>query len=254
MGQMQIQAPVMTEEDQYGYIMPDRYRCDSCRAVVYHLNAALTRRQPKSRRLQEWELQEVFEDTCKTGFQGYGIKFSNGENALSGPAFMQQESELSPGMGAIQMGGESWERRLGEICRKLVFDDIGEEELYELFRAGKLTDEQCRTASRACQVPVPKKAGKKPAAKTESAPKKVAKRSSGDVVTNAADGKMDAATFLASLAKQRGNATDFYGKHDRKRWEKLVLQAAGWLMEEASTRGNLNVGNDRGADTASIEV
>merc|ERR1712232_631600 len=173
-----------------------------------------------------------------------GIKFSNGENALSGPAFMQQESELSPGMGAIQMGGESWERRLGEICRKLVFDDIGEEELYELFRAGKLTDEQCRTASRACQVPVPKKAGKK----------KVAKRSSGDVVTNAADGKMDAATFLASLAKQRGNATDFYGKHDRKRWEKLVLQAAGWLMEEASTRGNLNVGNDRGADTASIEV
>ncbi|CAJ1389845.1 unnamed protein product [Effrenium voratum] len=30
--------------------MPDRYKCDSCRAVVHHLNQALVKQQPKSRR------------------------------------------------------------------------------------------------------------------------------------------------------------------------------------------------------------
>merc|ERR1711988_378774 len=141
----------------------------------------------------------------------------NGENVLSGPAFTQEKSDLSPGMGAIQMGGESWERRLGEICRKLVFDDIGEDELYELFRARKLTDEQCRTASRACQVPASKKAGKKRAAKAETTPKKTHTNKTGsETVTDAVDGDMDAATFLASLARQRGHAnmTEFFGKHD----------------------------------------
>merc|ERR1712232_603081 len=202
--------------------------------------------------------QEIFEDTCKNGFKGYGIVFRNGENVLSGPAFMEQKSELSPGMGAIQMGGESWERRLGEICRKLLFDDVGEDELYDLFRAGKLTDEQCRTASQACQVPMSKKAGKKRAAKTETTPKKTHTKKTGrETASDAVDGDMDAATFLASLAKQRGhgNVTEFFGKHDSKRWEGLVLQAADWLLEEASTRGNNDAGNGRGGtDTASVEV
>lgn len=39
---LKIEAPSMTEEDQYGYNMPDRYKCDACRAVVFHLNEAPT--------------------------------------------------------------------------------------------------------------------------------------------------------------------------------------------------------------------
>jgi len=202
--------------------------------------------------------QEIFEDTCKNGFKGYGIVFRNGENVLSGPALTEQKSELSPGMGAIQMGGESWERRLGEICRKLVFDDIGEDELYELFRAGKLTDEQCSTASRACQVPASKKPGKKRAAKAETTPQKThAKKAGSETITDAAEGDMDAATFLASLARQRGHAdvTEFFGKHGSKRWERLVLQAADWLLEETNTHEKNETGTGRsGPDTASIEV
>merc|ERR1711974_274314 len=135
MQSMQIQAPSMTEEDQYGYTMPEQYRCDSCKAVVYELNSALKAKQPKSRRLHEWELQEIVDETCKTGFQGYGIQLINGQNALAGPG-LKRNTDLAPGMGAIQMSGDSWKNRLGEICRKLVYDQVGEDELYEHFREG----------------------------------------------------------------------------------------------------------------------
>merc|ERR1712146_515241 len=80
-----IEAPAMTEADQYGYNMPDQYKCDACKAVMYHLNGALKARQPKSRRLQEWEFQDVFDETCANGFQGYGVKLIDGKNVLSGP-------------------------------------------------------------------------------------------------------------------------------------------------------------------------
>merc|ERR1719272_1219536 len=111
---MQISAPSMTEEDQYGYVMPDRYRCDSCKVVVHHLNEALTHRQLKSRRLHESEYHELFDETCATSFQGYGITLVNGENALSGPALKRKD--VAPGSGSIQMGGETWEKRLRELC------------------------------------------------------------------------------------------------------------------------------------------
>merc|ERR1712060_214349 len=39
----------------------------------------------------------------------------------------------APGGGAIQMGGESWVKRLGEVCRKIVFEKVGEDEIYDRF-------------------------------------------------------------------------------------------------------------------------
>merc|ERR1711924_352417 len=100
---------------------------------------------------------------CKHSFKDYGIKFEDGKNVLSGPALTQAHTGAGPppGMGVIQMGSESWERRLGKICRQLVFDEIGEGFLYEQFRDGKLTDELCRPAARACQTPAPRKAERK---------------------------------------------------------------------------------------------
>merc|ERR1719450_394835 len=149
--EMKIEAPAMTEEDHYGYNMPDQYQCDACRGVMYHLNSALTAKQPKSRRLQEWEYQDIFDETCAVGFKGYGVKLIDGKNVLSGPGLTHEE-KLQPGMGAIQMGGEKWEKRMSEICRKLVYETIGEDELYEHFRkVGKLSESVCHESTRICQ-------------------------------------------------------------------------------------------------------
>merc|ERR1711953_1461581 len=74
-----------------------------------------------------------------------------GKNVLSGPG-LTHEDKLQAGMGAIQMGGEKWEKRMSEICRKLVYETIGEDELYEHFRkVGKLTESVCHESTRICQ-------------------------------------------------------------------------------------------------------
>merc|ERR1712157_65207 len=81
---------------------------------------------------------------------GYGLSHVNGESVLSGPAL--KRDNLEPGMGAIQMGGETWEKRLGEICRKFVYDKIGEDELYEHFRKqGKVSQDLCFEETRDCR-------------------------------------------------------------------------------------------------------
>ncbi|CAE8605823.1 unnamed protein product, partial [Polarella glacialis] len=87
---LKIEAPTMTEEDQYGYNMPDRYKCDSCRAVMYHVDEEFRKKQPASRRLKSWEYTDILDDTCKTAFQGYGIKLVNGQNVLSGPGIKEE--------------------------------------------------------------------------------------------------------------------------------------------------------------------
>jgi hypothetical protein len=223
--QMEIKAPAMTEEDQYGYTMPDRYRCDACRAVVYHLGQALEQRQPKSRRLQEWEYVEVFDETCRqSSFKGYGITLIDGENALSGPG-IKKEGKLQAGQGAIQMGGETWEKRLGEICRKLVYDRIGEEELYEHFHShgGLLDDGICFKETRDCSVG-PKAApkmeiGDKPAGEKRVKKEKKEKRKP--------EPALDATTFFTKLAVQHGiPKADYTGKRGYAEWEKVILAAA----------------------------
>jgi len=167
---MQISAPSMTEEDQYGYVMPDRYRCDSCKVVVHHLNEALTHRQLKSRRLHESEYHELFDETCATSFQGYGITLVNGENALSGPA-LKREDAVAPGSGSIQMGGETWEKRLRELCRQFVYDKVGEDELYEHFYSGgAVSAELCSSQTHDCQGP--RKVLRKPEGKSSKKAKR----------------------------------------------------------------------------------
>jgi hypothetical protein len=193
--ELKIEAPTMTEEDQYGYTMPDRYKCDSCRAVMFHIEKDLSKRHPKSRRMKQWEYTDAFDDICKTSFEGYGIKLINGENALSGPALMDRDNQLAPGSGAIQMGGESWTKRLGEICRKTIYEKVGEEEVYEAFykqhkaqaadeaEAGaqlSLHEAFCVKELRECETgpklpPKPKETEEKPAKPEKAKPAKAAK-------------------------------------------------------------------------------
>merc|ERR1712139_121366 len=101
------------------------------------------KRHPKSRRMKAWEYNDLFDETCADAFEGYGIKLINGENALSGPGLKQADS-IAPGGAMIQMGGDGWKKRLSEICRKLVYESIGEDDLYESYqRNGKIPEAMC---------------------------------------------------------------------------------------------------------------
>merc|ERR1711907_606158 len=101
---------------------------------------------------------------------GYGIAHVNGQNVLSGPAL--KRDNLEPGMGAIQMGGETWEKRLGEICRKFVYEKVGEDEVYEHFRShGKVPSDLCFQETRDCNLspePARKVKSKKSSAEKKS--------------------------------------------------------------------------------------
>lgn len=243
---MQIQAPSMTEEDQYGYTMPERYRCDSCKAVMYHLNEALTNRQPKNRRLREWEYQDLFDETCKSAFKGYGVKLVNGENALSGPAL--QHEDLQPGMGAIQMGGETWEKRLGEVCRKLVYERIGEDELYEHFRAsGALSWDICLEDTHDCRMGPrePREARadqKKRIEKQKEEPTEKRMKKNKKVKAFTKPEAVDAGTFLERLAAEHGlPAQEYTRKRSKKEWEDVVLKVAARISERHSLEGSKSV-------------
>jgi hypothetical protein len=225
--ELKIQAPTMTEEDQYGYTMPEQYRCDSCKVVAYHLEEALKRKELKSRRLTEWEIQELFDDTCHTGFKGYGLSHVNGESVLSGPA-MKREN-LEPGMGAIQMGGETWEKRLGEICRKFVYDKIGEDELYEHFRKHhKVSEDLCFQKTRDCKrirhgpEPVPKvDVGEESHTGKKDDNQKKSKTSPSNETAD-----IELGTFMSKLAAKHGVAkTDYTKKRSFEEWEKLLTEA-----------------------------
>lgn len=248
--QLKIEAPAMTEEDQYGYVMPDRYRCDSCKAVMFHLDADLRRKQPKSRRLQEWEYTDVFDATCSGAFGGYGIKLIDGENALSGPG-LPQESKLAPGSGAIQMSSETWSKRLGELCREIVYEKLGEEDVYEkfhkAFQAGGpagLNNEICTKELRQCEVG-PKKPAKKEETSKEKAEKKAKKekakkdakaqkekkekkaKAEQSKAKSASGSKIDFKTFLSKLAESHGLSSDAYASpRTQVEWEKLTVNLA----------------------------
>jgi len=202
--EMKIEAPMMTEEDQHGYNMPRQYLCDACRAVVAHVNRTLVHRQPPSRRLKQWEYTEIFDEVCANDFEGYGIKLVGGVNVLSGPMLKEKEEEqLKAGGAQIHMGGDNWKKRMGEICRKVVYDKVGEEELYELFRKnGELTEDVCFSVTRDCHLwpDAAKKKKKEAAAAGSSAAssagkKKAAAAAAAPAEKSSSEGKKN--TFLS---------------------------------------------------------
>jgi len=253
---LKIQAPTMTEEDQYGYNMPDQYRCDSCRAVMFHLDEELKKKQPKSRRLSEWEFVDTFDQICANSFEGYGIKLVNDKNVLSGPA-LKDDAVLSPGMGAIQMGGDTWKKRLSEICRKIVYEKVGEEEMYDYlyskFKAGEDIDGKdfCTKKAKQCSpvsagpLPPPKakEEKKKDKPKKEKAKEKKTKggadkekrkevKSSSE---EAKGGKVGVEEFLRQLAaKQGAKPEEYVSSRTPGDWEKLMVSLAGKIFNRQS--------------------
>lgn len=211
--EMKIEAPGLDEEDQYGYNMPQKYMCNSCKAVVYHLNKEMGIKHPKKRDWKESELLDVYDDICaQDTFEGYGIKLLNGKNELGGPALAEEQEKLAPGQASIQMGGDSWKKRLAEECRKLVYEAYGEEEVYEDFKSKSLTPAWCVENSKArkryhCEAAKTggkkdkkkkEKKDKKKKEKKEKKDKKEKKKPAG------VEKRISADTFIQQLAQKSG--------------------------------------------------
>lgn len=244
---LKIEAPSMTEEDQYGYNMPDRYRCDSCKAVMFHLNNKLHMKQPKTRNLKAWEYTDLFDETCKGAFEGYGIKLHRGQNVLSGPGLTFAD-DISPGAGSIQMGGETWNKRLSEICRKIVFEIVGEDEVYERFLSGREEGSNDAIGAGLCisighcvtgpDLPPPqkespedsKKGGKKDKNKKDSKDKAKAKKDAESLPD-----RVGIQEYLRSLAASHGvKADEYLRSRTPSDWDKLLVGIAGKLFSKAS--------------------
>jgi hypothetical protein len=261
--ELKIEAPSMTEEDQYGYKMPERYKCDSCRAVMFHLNQAMKKAHPSSRRMKQWEYTDVFDEACRSSFEGYGVKLLNGQNTLSGPGLIHAEDQLTPGSGAIQMGGETWGKRLSEACREIIYEKLGEDEMYDKYREdGEITESVCYQDIRYCTTgpkspPPPKEPEaekskeEKPKAKKEKKDKKETKpkaKTSEPAVspaktevskasspatgsTSSSDDRIDVVTYLRSLASRHGLTSDEYlTTRTEREWEKLTVAMAGRIF------------------------
>merc|ERR1712146_446288 len=151
---------------------------------------------------------------------GYGVALVGDQNVLSGPAL--QRRDVKPGEGAIQMGGETWEKRLGEICRKFVYEKVGEDEVYDHFRSkGELSTDLCFRETRDCRLgpeaPVSQSKNNKNA--------KLAKTKAKS--TQQKPPEMDMNTFISKLARKHGvAATEYTKKRTFAEWEQLVVLAS----------------------------
>jgi len=234
--QLKIQAPSMTEEDQYGYTMPEQYRCDSCKVVAHHVTEALKKKQPMNKRMPEWEYHELFDEVCATGFEGYGVALVNGENMLSGPAI--KRDNLEPGMGAIQMGGDTWAKRLGEQCRKFVYEKIGEDEVYDHFRAkGEVSSDLCFRETRDCKAgaEAPQKVKKSKKSKKEKSTEAQKPEQAKNTVkaVDVKKDKIDFAAFISQLAQKHGvAAAEYTKKRSFAEWEVMLSLATKRMTEK----------------------
>merc|ERR1712072_368063 len=113
-------------------------------AVSHQISQKFAKNTKK--KMKSWDVMEVLDDTCKeAAFPGYGVKLVDGENALSGPGIERDES-LQPGGASIQMGGESWSRRLASECKEIVYDILTEDEVFEMYKGKDFGKKLCKTA------------------------------------------------------------------------------------------------------------
>merc|ERR1719326_2637831 len=233
--QLQVMAPSLSEQDQKDARLPEQYRCDACMAVSHQISTRFKKSAKKN--MKSWDVMEVIDNTCKEdAFPGYGVKLVDGENALSGPGIERDES-LQPGGASIQMGGESWSRRLASECKEIVYDLVGEDEVFEMYKGKDFGKKLCK-ASGHCngKAPEAKKKEKKKEEKKEDkkSEKKVDKK---EAKAPKADPKKDTITIEDYLKKlpARGLASSdvFKGKRTQKAWDIELIKLSGKLSASA---------------------
>eukprot|EP01052_Picozoa_sp_SAG31_P042841 SAG31_NODE_6934_length_1844_cov_2.869341_2_plen_206_part_00 len=158
MQKISFKPPKLDEEENDSMVIPPQYRCDSCRGIAHQMNSGLLkaekRKSKTGKKLNAAELIDTFESRIcvKKTFEDYGIK------GLADPQPGQPDKMLNgPGThvfkldvpGVIQGGGK-WPNRLVDRCSELV-GEIGDEELYQLYREGQLARahrQDCLAATR----------------------------------------------------------------------------------------------------------
>jgi len=238
----QLRAPTMDEEEKLSKNMPERYRCDACKAVMFQLDKALRAKHFGSRRLKQWEYTDLFDEAChKGGFKGYGVKMVNGINELSGPG-IEKEDPLTKHIGTMQFNSESWSERLAGLCRSFVYEKIGEDETYDMFYSdfvaekgssqGGITEALCFSELRQCgsgsdgESSKPAKASAKQGKKKKKNATKAATKKSGS-------GALSFDEFLVRLAEKHNLAEKEYAApRAESEWEDAVLAMAGNIFKQ----------------------
>jgi len=268
-----IQAPTMTEEDQYGYNMPPMYSCEGCRIVLFHLNETMHAKNPKDskkknevcpkgtgnmacemkklKKLKSWEYLDIFDNNvcAMDNFDGYGIKMLNDQkNHLSGRALAGEHEQMVDGMGSISMGSDNWKKRLAEECRKLIYDRIGEEETYEMWRQNKLgvnstavcyEHKLCKKGADDAAAIAAEKKAKKEAKAAKKKAEKEAKKKAKEAKAKAApvEKKISLEAYMkkqaAALGKEETYFTKSRGETDWKAAMKEYILALGKKQAEA---------------------
>merc|ERR1712182_146458 len=174
-------------------------------------------------------------------------KLVDGENALSGPGIERDES-LQPGGASTQMGGESWSRRLASECKEIVYDLVGEDEVFEMYKGKDFGKKLCKTAGycsdKASEGKKKEKKEKKKKEKKEekkktekTAEKKEAKAPKADAKTTKADPKKDPITFdeyIKNLPSRGLAGSDVFTKKPaQKAWDVELIKLSGKLSASA---------------------
>jgi len=233
MTKMSMAAPIINEDDQHATNTPIQYRCDACKGVVFGLNSKLAQEHAsKNRRLKEFEYTEAFDHACAKNMDGYGLTNINGKNALSGPGIKKDE-HIPSGGGQIMMGGGMWETRMQAICKSLVYDHVGEEEIYNIARQSsdkKIPEDVCRKPhSPFCndEVKISKadrraaKKAAKEAKKKEKAAK--AKKAAAKKPDDEEADKISLVNFMEQLAISHGKPKGHYSsKRSMPQWKSLI--------------------------------
>merc|ERR1712078_482229 len=237
--QMQVMAPALSEQDQKDARLPEQYRCDACMAVSHQISQKFAKNTKK--KMKSWDVMEVLDDTCKeAAFPGYGVKLVDGENALSGPGIERDES-LQPGGASIQMGGESWSRRLASECKEIVYDLVGEDEVFEMYKGKDFGKKLCKTAGycsdKASEGKKKEKKEKKKEEKKEEKKKPEKKAEKKEAKAPKADAKKDPITFdeyIKNLPSRGLAGSDvFTKKRTQKAWDVELIKLSGKLSASA---------------------
>jgi len=234
--QLQVMAPSLTEQDQKDARLPEQYRCDACMAVSYQISQKFTKKGKKN--MKSWDVMEILDETCKeAAFPGYGVKLVDGENALSGPGIERDES-LQPGGASIQMGGESWSRRLASECKEIVYDLVGEDEVFEMYKGQDFGKKLCKASGHCTgKAPEAKKKEKKKEEKKKSEKKTEKKVEKKEAKAPKADPKKDPITFEEYVkrlpSRSLAGSDVFTKKRTQKAWDVELIKLSGKLSASA---------------------
>ncbi|XP_071952860.1 marginal zone B- and B1-cell-specific protein-like [Antedon mediterranea] len=146
-GKLSFKTPDLDDEHAHSQHMPDALKCDACRLLTFRMqekfDTANKKRPSLKKNLPESEILDLFEDVCGSQFDNVGVKEIKGIPRLSGPGL---ETADVPG---VMAGGGKWPGRLMQLCDTYV-GELGEEEIYEAYKEGKLQDFVCRQPGQDC--------------------------------------------------------------------------------------------------------